>query len=236
MTLEFTAFTADNNGFRFANGFVTPITVPGNIIKPPTLSGLCGGMSYAALDYFNAGKPIPTENFTATGGLPPTSTPLYRQILERHVASLGLNVVPPFTPLAVPLPGLPIPISVLPIPADTHNVLQFLKPNTFWTSAQLTQQIAATIAALRTGRPIPFGLVAATSILDSHVVVATGYDDAPPDAAVATDFFLYDCRHPMKTCTLRVIPQSQSCVLNCPGLPSEPWKAFFVEHYTAAAP
>ncbi|WP_067856983.1 hypothetical protein [Nocardia shimofusensis] len=236
MTLEFTAFTADNNGFRFANSFVTPITIPGNIINPPTLNGLCGGMSWAALDYFHAGKPIPTDDFAAVGGLPPTSTPLYRQILERHIASLGLRVVPPFTPLAIPLLGLPIPVAVLPIPADTHNALQFLKPDSFWTSTELTHQITAATTALRAGRPTAFGLVDATSVLSSHVVVATGFDDAPAAAPGATDFFLYDCRQPMKTCTLRVTPQSRTCVLDCPGLSPEPWKGFFVEHYTVAAP
>lgn len=235
MTIEFTAFTAENNGFRFANSFVTTITLPGNLITPPALAGLCGGMSFAAFDYFNAGVPIPTDTFAASGGLPPTSSPLYRKILERHVESLGLKVVPPGTLLAIPL-GLPIPISVSPFNIDAFNAGQFLRPNAFWTKAQVAHEVDAAIASITAGKPVVLGLVAATSVVDSHVVVATGFDDAPPGVGSATDIFIYDCRFPMKTCTLRFDRASGSVVLTAPGMAAETWKALFVEHYTAASP
>jgi hypothetical protein len=233
MTIEFTAFSAETNGFRFANSFVTPISVP--VISPPTLAGLCGGMSFSTLDHFNAGVPIPTDTFAATGGLPPTSSPLYRRILERHIESLGLQIVPPATPFSIPL-GLPVPISVSPIPRDTFNVVQFVRPNFFWTTTQLTNEVDSVMASVRLGKPVSLGLVAATSVLQSHVVVATGFDDAPPGVAAATDLLIYDCRFPMKTCTLRFDRQSGSCVLTGPGLAAETWKALFVEHYTPVSP
>ena len=54
-----TGFVPKKHGFKFANNFqnhrfIGPIHLD--------LSGRCGGMSYAAMDFFCHGMPIPTQN------------------------------------------------------------------------------------------------------------------------------------------------------------------------------
>lgn len=88
-----TDFSAQDHGFRFVNSFefslefdlpfASPIDL-GNIIY-----GLCGGMCFAALDYFHAGRPIPDE---AT--IPPTGSGLHRYLWQRQLDSLSLPVGP----------------------------------------------------------------------------------------------------------------------------------------------
>ena len=63
-----TAFIPQQNGFAFVNYF--QIQLPGSVTLPligtiqlnNVVFGLCGGMSYAALDYFYAKAPPPHYN------------------------------------------------------------------------------------------------------------------------------------------------------------------------------
>jgi hypothetical protein len=70
-----TNFDPQIHGFHFNNTFQAqlfeiPIPIP-PFKASITVDGLCSGMVYAALDYFNLGKPIPQEFVT-----PPDHTPL----------------------------------------------------------------------------------------------------------------------------------------------------------------
>lgn len=78
-----TRFDPALHGFKFVNSFK-------NIFISEidyTTSGLCGGMAYAALDYFNAGKPIPPQDFMPAEGMP-----LQSYIYGRQVNSIVANV------------------------------------------------------------------------------------------------------------------------------------------------
>jgi hypothetical protein len=74
-----TPFNPASDGFKFANRFENIVVSELDI----TTSGLCGGMSYAALDYFFAGIPIPQQDY-----MPAEGTPLQRYLYDRQVTSL----------------------------------------------------------------------------------------------------------------------------------------------------
>jgi hypothetical protein len=71
--IEMSDFTAPRCGFHFRNDFINHVgTIPG--IGPITTEGLCGGMSFGALDYYHANLPVPTHvaaDYPASGGVPP---------------------------------------------------------------------------------------------------------------------------------------------------------------------
>lgn len=76
-----TAFDPELHGFRFVNDFqVEPV----NDIR---FHGQCGGMVYAALDYFNAGIPVPSQTFR-----PAANTPLANFIYARQNKSTFDNL------------------------------------------------------------------------------------------------------------------------------------------------
>ena len=72
-----TTFKPEVNGFKFVNSFTA------EIINDIRMSGFCGGMVYAELDYFKAGKAIPVQNYK-----PATGTPLYEYIWGRQRSSV----------------------------------------------------------------------------------------------------------------------------------------------------
>lgn len=78
-----TTFSPAKDGFKFNNQFVNDFI--------PSLdwhtNGLCGGMSYAALDYYNTRVPIPTQRFRPANG-----TVLHSYLYERQVDSITNNL------------------------------------------------------------------------------------------------------------------------------------------------
>lgn len=82
-------FKPSLHGFKFANSF-TGSRLPAGLGKlesalgAPTRYGLCGGMSFAAADYFLARIDIP-----ATAKAPAAGTPLFKYISTRQNDSLG---------------------------------------------------------------------------------------------------------------------------------------------------
>ena len=80
-----TGFSA-TQGFRFVNAFALPL----GIARDAFVYGLCGGMCFAALDYYYGGQLIPplTE-------APPTGSPLYRFLLRRQIDSISQPSVLP---------------------------------------------------------------------------------------------------------------------------------------------
>lgn len=84
-----TAFLPSQHGFKFANSFsghgpVATVRLFGASIHVGDISaGLCGGMVYAALDFFLARRPIPADTSS------PTQGPLLDYISQRQIESLG---------------------------------------------------------------------------------------------------------------------------------------------------
>jgi hypothetical protein len=85
-----TSFTPGKHGFHFANRFVNHLAdIPG--YGPIVTRGRCGGMSFAALDYYFAGMDIPGEtgaSFPPTG-VPPDGHPLADFIYKRQIDSFA---------------------------------------------------------------------------------------------------------------------------------------------------
>jgi len=84
-----TGFLPSTSGFKFGNSFppvpLKRMKVLGQQIPIGNASyGLCGGMIYAVMDYFEAQMPIPS-NPTA-----PSSGPLFEYIVKRQIESFDL--------------------------------------------------------------------------------------------------------------------------------------------------
>lgn len=73
-------FHPDQHGFAFPNRFERALRTDGRKIS----YGLCGGMCFAALDYWHAGIPIPAV------GEAPQKGPLWAYLVRRQIDSLSL--------------------------------------------------------------------------------------------------------------------------------------------------
>ncbi len=86
-------FAPSHNAFLFPNSWahVPAFTVDVAGVSVPigdAARGLCGGMAYAVRDYFEAGRPVPTDSST------PSSGPLYEFIGRRLKDSFDLPLGP----------------------------------------------------------------------------------------------------------------------------------------------
>jgi hypothetical protein len=142
--------------------------------------GLCGGLTYAALDTFYAsnGSTAPPGPLNSLGGsVAPQNGPLYQYILDRQYASLGGNVLPTL---------LKYEIS----PQETAAGLTGLDEMSY---KAFTNQI---VPAINTGHPVPiFLLENRTNPADDHQELVIGYFRRvnPGSQAVLED---YDPNHP----------------------------------------
>ena len=223
--MELTAFDPAMHGFAFANEFST--AVMGSV----ALGGLCAGMSFAALDYFNGRRMTPTHQTSDyTGRVPAVGTRLQSYIYRRHLNAYGFE---PSTVLPRLASGDPTPSPTLDL-ASIQNGTSFLaavagSP----TAASYAAEIAKLKAAISSSKPTPLGMVAASGALDSHVVVAHGFDDSTPGLLLV---LVYDPNHPGRRPSLRIDSNAVTCTEDVPGESSKSWKSFLVMHYVPVAP
>jgi len=83
-------FTPSRDGFAFVNRFSGsslpgPLALFHDALGAPDEFGLCGGMCFAAADFFLASRPIPAHS----GPQPTRGQPLYDYIYQRQVDSFG---------------------------------------------------------------------------------------------------------------------------------------------------
>ncbi len=78
-----TSFDPNIHGFRFRNDFVNDV-VP---VADVRTGGLCGGMSYTALDYYFSHMAVPIQDYR-----PANRTPLQSYMYNREVDSLASNL------------------------------------------------------------------------------------------------------------------------------------------------
>lgn len=94
--LHATSFRPTQHGFPFDNHWDpnTPlVTIDLGIVQIPigdASNGLCGGMVYAALDYFAAGLPVPQQRPDPAA----PGTPLYDYLVKRLIDSFDLPNLP----------------------------------------------------------------------------------------------------------------------------------------------
>ena len=78
-----TGFDPKIHGFRFTNDFSNDVVPVADI----RTGGLCGGMSYTALDYYFSHMAVPIQDYR-----PANRTPLQSYIYNREVDSLTSNL------------------------------------------------------------------------------------------------------------------------------------------------
>jgi hypothetical protein len=86
---SFAEFRPSQHGFRFVNRFAgTPLPIAGTGLEKglrlPEEFGLCGGMSFAAADYFLAGRAMPPDSTP-----PERGSSLYDYLYGRQVSTLA---------------------------------------------------------------------------------------------------------------------------------------------------
>jgi hypothetical protein len=93
MTVRVPGFQPSTSGLHFVNYYphepTLTITLPSGRVLPmgDAANGLCGGMVFAVVDFFQAGRPVPPET-----GPPAAGSPLYQFIVKRLFDSFNLPV------------------------------------------------------------------------------------------------------------------------------------------------
>lgn len=174
-------FLPSVNGLHFDNSFPDEpaVMIDLGVAKVPVgnaANGLCGGMVFAALDYWKQGDPPPSD---ATP--PPTGTPLFNYLVRRLIDSWDIPGGP-LTYLKLMSPWLP---------DGDDRVGPISMHGRSWRMA--VREWPAIKSSIDAGNPCPLGLVKLKSAnpLDlghNHQVLAYGYDQD----GTAITMWLYD--------------------------------------------
>jgi hypothetical protein len=209
-------FNPQQHGFHFRNAFVNRIaTIPefGTV----TTLGRCGGMAYAALDYYLANVPIPayTGANYAPDGVPPDGNWLADYIYVRLMNSF-------FTPSALNFPAWTV---------HSDHQTWFYKGVTLWTKEDEFPKLRDRLDG---GTPVVLGLVGADNLADiglkNHQAVAYGYDFYP--GAGIMNVYIYDNNHPDQEVILSSDPGNPHFQAST----GEDWRGFFVQDYVHSNP
>jgi hypothetical protein len=199
------SFLPSRDGFAFTNSWppapaISMATAFGEIDIGNAADGLCGGMVFAALDYWYAGVPTPTEQ-------PKPKTPVYKFLVRRIIDSwhVPVGVAQYFT-------WMNLPDGDVGFTAFGHRVIV-----EHGVSARtVSQQWPLIKADLDHGIPCALGLVTVASRDPSqlgmnHQVLAYGYDIAGTNVTVHvydpnsgqddTVTVTFDSSHPTKATT-----------------------------------
>lgn len=208
-TRRMTTFNPVQHGFKFANTFVTSVDFAG--INGLRLGGLCGGMVYSALDYYNKKMAVPAQDY-----LPANNTPLQSYIFNRQMNSLTSNA-DKWTELFVNPFG--------------WRTQEFFNWGLQGTGGGRVQELKELIDK---GVPAPLGLFQAGDggVRPHHQVLAIGYDMGRYKGDLGEykeDFkiFIYDPNYPNQVKTLRCDPASLSFYYENPT--SNRWLTYFVD-------
>jgi hypothetical protein len=221
--VKLTNFRVEEHGFNFSNSeFVNKVAriagqfgVPGLLQHVPhETKGRCGGMAYAALDYFFNNIQIPSRS-TA----PPDGDVLADYILSRLFHSFS-------------------------VPSAQKFVLwSFTQSHDSWYgdgTRTLSNRIETPkiMRALDRGTPVVIGLVGAdipygdySQLQDigdhNHQVVAYGYRHTPSRGIV--EFLIYDNNHPNEGVVLTM--DTRTSQISYTGSTQRPLKGFFLHDY-----
>jgi hypothetical protein len=206
-----TGFDVKTHGFRFTNDFKnTPFGPPISVVT----SGLCGGMSYAALDFYLAGLAIPKQTYR-----PAHSFVLQSYLYQRQETSLLENVVKWI---------------------DYHNN-PFGSRNVEIFNWGLREQLAVLRTYIDRGVPVPLGLkwTGGDLVGKDHQVLAIGYDMGKYKGDVGSDkedlkIFLSEPNYPGEGITL-VVDESKLEFYYVEH-PDVRWRSYFVDEKYKAKP
>ncbi|WP_426593312.1 hypothetical protein ACPPVS_16485 [Cellulomonas sp. McL0617] len=208
------AFDPATHGFAFPNAFVNvALTLPTG--AQITTAGRCGGMAYAALDYFLPGQPVPRwrSDLYAPSRVPPDSNWLAQYFTSRLYDSFLTGSAAKFVTWSL----------------HSDDPTWVFKGVTRWTKEE---ELPRVMASIDHGRPVVLGLVVARSlgaIGDNHQVVAYGYERSEDGTVVVT---IYDNNTPGRPVTLTsLVDQHDWTASN-----GRTWRGFFVQDYTPKSP
>jgi hypothetical protein len=163
-------FDPATNGFAFTNSWpqepaVSVATAFGPINIGNAAAGLCGGMVFAALDYWYAGQAAPSDQ-------PGPGTPLYKFLVKRIIDSWHVP-----TGVAQYYQWMNLPDADAGFTAFGHHVVV----ERGLASRPIQQQWPLIRADLDRGLPSALGLVTIAShspadLGHNHQVLASGYD------------------------------------------------------------
>lgn len=217
-TANRTTFDPAVHGFRFPNSFAN------NFIPEFDwrTDGLCGGMIFAALDYFNnPGIPIPTQDWEPADG-----TVLRDYIYARQTNSVVDQNLAQWIELGFNPHG--------------QRSAEFYRWGLEGRLGELRREIDA-------GRPVPMGMKGCSGFVGcaaDHQIIAIGYDvggyDGNPRSETARQvrIFVYDPNYPGRTMTLMPAPESNGWRYLEPGDDGlrDLWVAWFIEAYSVRTP
>ncbi len=223
-----TRFDPTVHGFKFVNRFTVPVEMLG--FNFGSFSGLCGGMAYAALDYYNAGITIPQQNYMPARGMP-----LYDYLLNRQLNSVRSNVDKwgeyGFNP------------------GGARN-REFFN----WGVQLGSGRLGELQSRIDRGEPVPLGLWECGNDCGcpegkcpgSHQILAIGYDMGRYRGDVGANIedvsiFVYDPNYPNRTLTLRPHVDGAMYLYREEGQDDEMracrWRAYFTDmKYTRTTP
>ncbi|THH41855.1 hypothetical protein [Neolewinella litorea] len=196
-------FTAKEHGFNFTNSFTN------HIIGDIKTYGLCGGMCYAALDYYYNRQPIPEQST-----LPAEGSALRDYIYKRQLKAfqggaskwaelIGTNI--------------------------GNRDQEFFN----WGLQTGSGRLGELMECIDSNRPMPIGLqTVGTSGPFSHYMVAVGYELGRYEGDLGpyqTDvcIFVYDPNHPNREMAL--VPDPTGKCYRLKGYPRSYWRTYFVD-------
>jgi hypothetical protein len=168
-----TGFVPDRDGFQFGNYWPdTPYSLPplrGSVLDfkyGNAANGLCGGMVFAARDYFEAGRSIPATRTAPFG----ERDPLFLYLVDRQFATFSVDSVALMLKLMNPA-----------YPDEDENVLAALGLASGRASVMANEEWPLIRADIEAGRPSPMVLITVKSALPwdlgkCHQVLAYAYD------------------------------------------------------------
>ncbi|MGE5223289.1 MAG: SH3 domain-containing protein, partial [Omnitrophica WOR_2 bacterium] len=203
-----TNFSPVNNGFEFINSFELhiPIKYPmpfgGSIDLSSVVFGLCGGMCFAALDYYNAGVPRPADSDVKT-----IDPRLFTYLCGRQLDSLSIPV------LLKVIQWMLLDDKTIALNMARYEVPKLRK-------------------LLDSGQPAVLALIRVQGLdnpAQNHQVLAVGYDydENTRDLTV----YLYEPNYPCAEPNIRLNLSSPSAGLNLLQSTGETLHGFFVIPY-----
>ena len=206
MALVRTDFSAQHHGFGFVNhfkfSFEFKLPFAGSINLGHIVYGLCGGMCFAALDYFHAGKPLPTR--TSVQEVQPD---LRSYLWERQLDSLSLPVI--------------LKVIEWMLQDDGHV-----------GRLTARREFPKLHRRLDKGNPAVLALIRGRGVQDptqNHQVVAVGYDFDETTRHLTV--YLYDPNHPGQEPTLSMNLTRPSRGIAAAQSSAEALRGFFVIAY-----
>ena len=202
---SFRVCTAEEIGFHFPNYYDYSLSLKLPLGRSreldPIVYGLCGGMCYAALDYYHAGLPVP--NRTA---VPKPGERLFRYLFKRQMDSFQL----PMGPLRI--------------------VRWMFRGDEAVARSTIEKEFPRLRDSIARGQPPVLLMIYAgawESPTQNHQVVAVGFD--LDEAAQRVTIPIYDPNYPGDEPTLHLDLRPSLATLN--QSTGEPLRGFFLQGY-----